>query len=170
MKWRRWQILSASRMQYSDTENCGRRETWMRVWERNIHPCCMQFWFKIKMYIVQWNILRRCQCLDHITLNCRIVMNWKRFGRKRSWPNQGVIMTLAWRDWRNHERPVRITGVPAEIRKELLGRYRSTSLLSLRVFESRVLRKIFWPKRNDMTEIWTELHNRSYIISTFQKF
>jgi hypothetical protein len=27
------------------------------------------------------------------------------------------------------------------------------------VFENRVLRKIFWPKRDEMTEDWRKLHN-----------
>ena len=29
----------------------------------------------------------------------------------------------------------------------------------LRVFESRVLRKILWPKRNEVTAEWRRLHN-----------
>jgi len=29
----------------------------------------------------------------------------------------------------------------------------------LRVFDNRVLRRIFWPKRNDVTEEWKKVHN-----------
>jgi hypothetical protein len=31
--------------------------------------------------------------------------------------------------------------------------------LRLRVFENRVLRKIFWPKRDEVTGEWRKLHN-----------
>ena len=29
----------------------------------------------------------------------------------------------------------------------------------LRVFESRVLSRIFWPKRGEVTGVWRKLHN-----------
>jgi hypothetical protein len=36
----------------------------------------------------------------------------------------------------------------------------------LRVFKNRVLRKIFEPKRDEVTEEWRKLNNRSLMIST----
>jgi hypothetical protein len=36
----------------------------------------------------------------------------------------------------------------------------------LRVFENRVLRRIFWPKRDEVTEEQRKLHNRSLSIHT----
>jgi hypothetical protein len=36
----------------------------------------------------------------------------------------------------------------------------------LRVFENRVLRRIFWPKRDEVTREWRKLHNRSLTIHT----
>jgi len=30
---------------------------------------------------------------------------------------------------------------------------------TLRVFENRVLRRIFWPKKDEVTREWKELHN-----------
>ena len=33
----------------------------------------------------------------------------------------------------------------------------------LRVFESRVLRRIFWPNRNDVRWKWRKLHNEELI-------
>ena len=30
---------------------------------------------------------------------------------------------------------------------------------SLRVFEKRVLRRVFWPRRDEVTEEWKKLHN-----------
>jgi hypothetical protein len=29
----------------------------------------------------------------------------------------------------------------------------------LRMFENRVLRRIFWPKRNEVMGVWRKLHN-----------
>jgi hypothetical protein len=36
----------------------------------------------------------------------------------------------------------------------------------LRVFENRVLRRIFGPKRAEITKEWRKLHNGSFIICT----
>jgi hypothetical protein len=30
----------------------------------------------------------------------------------------------------------------------------------LRIFENRVLRKIFWPKRDEVKGVWRQLHNK----------
>jgi hypothetical protein len=52
------------------------------------------------------------------TLWCRM-MNWKGFGRKQLWPNQGIILQFAWRNWGKPRKPsVRIADVPAKIRTE----------------------------------------------------
>ena len=32
----------------------------------------------------------------------------------------------------------------------------------LRVFENRVLRRIFWPKRGEVTGVWRKLHNEKF--------
>jgi hypothetical protein len=39
----------------------------------------------------------------------------------------------------------------------------------MRVFENRVLRRIFGPKRNEVTEEWRKLHNEEldYLYSSF---
>ena len=36
----------------------------------------------------------------------------------------------------------------------------------LRVFENRVLRKVFGPKRDEVTGEWRKLHNRNLVICT----
>jgi hypothetical protein len=36
----------------------------------------------------------------------------------------------------------------------------------LRVFENRILRRVFGPKRDDVTGIWRKLHSRNFIICT----
>jgi hypothetical protein len=36
----------------------------------------------------------------------------------------------------------------------------------LRVFENRVLRRIFGPKRDEVTEEWRKLHNEGLMICT----
>jgi hypothetical protein len=36
----------------------------------------------------------------------------------------------------------------------------------LRVFENRVLRRIFGPERDEVTEEWRRLHNGSFMICT----
>jgi hypothetical protein len=38
----------------------------------------------------------------------------------------------------------------------------------LRVFENRVLRKIFGPKRDEVTGEWRKLHMRSFVICTLR--
>lgn len=43
-------------------------------------------------------------------------MNWKGFGSKQSWPNQGTIMVFVWRDWRKQwYGSARIAGVLFQI-------------------------------------------------------
>jgi hypothetical protein len=39
----------------------------------------------------------------------------------------------------------------------------------LRVFENRVLRRIFGPKRDEMTGEWRKLHNESFMICTLRQ-
>ena len=36
----------------------------------------------------------------------------------------------------------------------------------LRVFENRVLRRVFGPKRDEVTEDWRKLHNEEFVICT----
>ena len=38
--------------------------------------------------------------------------------------------------------------------------------LALRVFENRVLKKIFGPKRDEVRGEWRKLHNKEFMIST----
>jgi hypothetical protein len=35
----------------------------------------------------------------------RWMMNWKGFGRKRSWPNQDTIPAFAWKNWGKSQKP-----------------------------------------------------------------
>jgi hypothetical protein len=39
----------------------------------------------------------------------------------------------------------------------------------LRVFENRVLRRIFGPKRDEMTGGWRKLHNKEIVICTLRQ-
>jgi hypothetical protein len=39
----------------------------------------------------------------------------------------------------------------------------------LRLFENRVLRRIFGPKRDEMTEGWRKLHNELHLLVLFFK-
>jgi hypothetical protein len=39
----------------------------------------------------------------------------------------------------------------------------------LRVFQNRVLRRIFEPKRDEVTGAWRKLHNEDFEVSTFCK-
>jgi hypothetical protein len=39
----------------------------------------------------------------------------------------------------------------------------------LREFENRVLRRIFGPKRDEVTGDWRKLHNKSFVICTLRK-
>jgi hypothetical protein len=39
----------------------------------------------------------------------------------------------------------------------------------LRVFENRVLRGIFGPKRNELIECWREVHKKQFITFTFRQ-
>jgi hypothetical protein len=43
------------------------------------------------------------------------MMNWKGYGRKRSWPNFKVLFHLPGGTEENHENPVRIAGVQVQI-------------------------------------------------------
>jgi hypothetical protein len=44
-------------------------------------------------------------------------MNWKWFGRKRSWNNRSTNPEFSWRDWEKHRKlPFMITDIHAEIR------------------------------------------------------
>jgi hypothetical protein len=43
-------------------------------------------------------ILQHLQYLGYIAQNSKM-MNWKGFGRMRSWPNQGTFLAFAWKDW-----------------------------------------------------------------------
>jgi hypothetical protein len=49
------------------------------------------------------------------------IMNWKGFGRKRSWPNPGIMLKFSYTDWgKQRWSSVRITVVRSEIRTEHL--------------------------------------------------
>jgi hypothetical protein len=52
---------------------------------------------------------------------CTLMMDWKQFGRKRSWRNPGTLLEFSWTYWRKPQKiPIGIAGVPAEIRTEYL--------------------------------------------------
>ena len=40
----------------------------------------------------------------------------------------------------------------------------------LRVFENRVLRRIFWPKRDEVTGEWRKLHDKEPVLGCLNRF
>jgi hypothetical protein len=42
-------------------------------------------------------------------------MNWKGYGRKGSWHNQGIVPEFAWRDVIKPQNPVRMTSGAAAV-------------------------------------------------------
>jgi hypothetical protein len=51
-----------------------------------------------------------------------------------------------------------------------LGLFALREERGLRVFENRVLREIFWPKREEATGQWRRLHNEEFSDLYFQIF
>jgi len=44
------------------------------------------------------------------------MINWKGFGRKQPWPNQGTVPAFTWRDYEEPQNPsVMIAGGPSKM-------------------------------------------------------
>jgi hypothetical protein len=70
---------------------------------------------------ISWLILRYFLYLSLEMSDDSSMINWKIFGRKRSWPNRGTIQAFSWWDWvKLWETSVKIADDPADIRTEYI--------------------------------------------------
>jgi hypothetical protein len=99
------------------------------------------------------------------------MVNWKGFGRKRSWLNQGTIPAFAWREWVRPRNPLRVADVSAEIRTNATATPASLVRCLLCGQNVKVFICLFlWPETEELRS-WQEIlcMNRMYLHKVAQQ-